>query len=61
MRQTIHKQKQLNTLFDRWDINCSGYILMKNIREVLKRQKEFMGTEDIELEGMKQGNEECVC
>ena len=57
MRQTIHKQKKLSTLFDRWDINCSGYVLMKNIQEVLKRQKEFMGTEHIELEGIKQRNE----
>ena len=58
MRQTIHKQKKLSTLFDRWDINCSGYVLMKNIQEVLKRQKEFMGAEHIELEGIKQRNKE---
>ena len=58
MRHATHKQKQLSTLFERWDINCSGYLIMKNVREVLKRQREFMGSEDIELEGIKQRNKE---
>ena len=52
LRYAAYKEKQFNALFDFWDVNCSGHVAMSQMREVLLRQKEFTGNEDIELEGI---------
>ena len=51
LRYAAYREKQFNALFDFWDVNCSGRVAMSQIHEVLLRQKEFTGNENIEVEG----------